>query len=154
MVVVYDPDGGFVTGGGQIISPVGSYAVDLSLTGKANFGFVSKYQNGASQPTGNTQFKFQVADFSFKSDSYDWLVIANHKAMYKGTGSVNNESNFGFLLSAIDADVSSNPGDVDTFRIKIWDGSTGDVIYDNQMDDAENADATTVVTKGSIKIHN
>jgi parallel beta-helix repeat protein len=38
-VVVYDPDGGFVTGGGWIASPVGARPAAPSLTGKASFGF-------------------------------------------------------------------------------------------------------------------
>ena len=46
-VVIYDPNGGFVTGGGWIDSPAGAYIFDPSLTGKANFGFVSKYLKGA-----------------------------------------------------------------------------------------------------------
>jgi len=45
--VVYDPEGGFVTGGGWIDSPESAYVPDPSLTGKANFGFVSKYNKGA-----------------------------------------------------------------------------------------------------------
>ena len=49
-VVVYDPNGGFVTGGGWINSPAGAYVADPTLTGKANFGFVSKYQKGATVP--------------------------------------------------------------------------------------------------------
>ena len=40
-VVVYDPSGGFVTGGGWIDSLEDAYAADSSLVGKANFGFVS-----------------------------------------------------------------------------------------------------------------
>ena len=94
--VVYDPDGGFVTGGGWIDSPEGAYANDETLTVKANFGFVSKYQQGAQTPTGNTQFNFKVADLKFHSSDYDWLVIANHKAMYKGTGTINNGGNYGY----------------------------------------------------------
>ena len=43
IAVVYDPSAGFVTGGGWIDSPEGAYIPDPSLTGKANFGFVSKY---------------------------------------------------------------------------------------------------------------
>lgn len=53
-VVFYDPDGGFVTGGGWMMSPEGAYAPDPTLTGKTTFGFVSKYKNVASEPTGNT----------------------------------------------------------------------------------------------------
>ena len=60
-VVVYDPSAGFVTGGGWITSPAGAYAADPILTGKATFGFVSKYQKGATVPSGNTEFQFQAA---------------------------------------------------------------------------------------------
>ena len=33
-VMVYDPDGGFVRGGGRIDSPEGSYTVNPTLTGR------------------------------------------------------------------------------------------------------------------------
>ena len=66
-VVIYDPSGGFVTGGGWINSPAGAFTANPSLTGKANFGFVSKYEHGATVPTGNTQFQFQTANFKFQS---------------------------------------------------------------------------------------
>ena len=49
--VAYDLDGGFVTGGGLIDSPTGVYKPDPDLTGKATFGFVSKYKKGANTPT-------------------------------------------------------------------------------------------------------
>jgi hypothetical protein len=37
--------------------------------------------------------------------------------------------------------------------MKIWDKATGAVVYDNQMDADESADPTTVVSSGSIVIH-
>ena len=53
MVVVYDPNGGFVTGGGWIEAPAAALTSDPSAaTGKANFGFVSKYEKGATVPDG------------------------------------------------------------------------------------------------------
>jgi len=70
-IVIYDPNGGFVTGGGWITSPLGAYTPDPALTGKATFGFVSKYQKGANVPTSNTEFQFHVANMNFKSTSYD-----------------------------------------------------------------------------------
>src|SRR3989344_1828925 len=88
-VVVYEPSGGYVTGAGTITSSLGSYTQDPSLSGKAIFGFVSRYQNGATIPTGSTQFRFTVANFEFKSTSYDWLVIGGAKAQYKGSGKIN-----------------------------------------------------------------
>jgi parallel beta-helix repeat protein len=54
MLAVYDPSAGFVTGGGWIESPEGAYQADPTLSGKATFGFVSKYQKGANIPTGKT----------------------------------------------------------------------------------------------------
>jgi len=121
-LAVYDPSAGFVTGGGWIDSPAGASAEYPDAVGKATFGFVSKYKKGATVPTGNTEFQFKAGDLNFHSDSYDWLVIAGDKAMYKGTGTINGTGNFGFMLSATD-------GDPDLFRIKIHDDG---VIYDNQ----------------------
>ena len=115
--VIYDPDGGFVTGGGWIDSPEGAYAPDPTLIGKANFGFVSKYQKGASVPTGNTEFQFKVADLNFKSTSYDWLVIAGDNARYKGEGTINGEGSYKFMLWGGDG---TGTDGADTFRIRIW----------------------------------
>ncbi|RDV10390.1 PKD domain-containing protein [Pontibacter diazotrophicus] len=151
-VVVYDPNGGFVTGGGWIDSPAGAYTADPSAFGKANFGFVSKYQKGATIPSGQTQFQFHAAGFNFHSTSYEWLVVSGHKAQYKGEGNVNGNSGYAFMLSAVDgAYNSSNP--VDRFRIKVWLKSNGQVVYDNQMGSSEDAEATTALDKGSIVIH-
>jgi hypothetical protein len=150
-VVVYDPTGGFVTGGGWIDSPAGAYVPDSSAEGKASFGFVSKYKKGQTTPTGNTEFQFKAGNLNFHSDSYDWLVIAGAKAMYKGTGTINGMGEYKFMLSAIDADINENDSfGVDRFRIKIWDDT---VIYDNQMDDADDADLTTEIGGGQIVIH-
>ena len=152
-VVVYDPEGGFVTGGGWIDSPLGAYVADPSLTGKANFGFVSKYKKGANTPTGQTQFQFKLANLNFHSSSYDWLVIAGARAHFKGTGTINGLGDYGFMLVGIDGDVNGGGG-TDKFRIKIWDKSNGDaVVYDNQLGDADDGEVTTVLGGGSIVVH-
>ena len=154
MVVVYDPSAGFVTGGGWITSPEGAYVPQPSLTGKAIFGFVSKYQKGATVPTGQTEFQFGLAGFNFHSDAYQWLVVAGAKAQYKGTGSVNGESGYGFLLTATDGQLSGGGG-TDKFRIKIWNVTSGTVVYDNVLgagDDLDNA-APQAIGGGSIVIH-
>jgi len=150
-VVVYDAKNGFVTGGGWISSPAGAYAANPSLTGKANFGFVSKYQNGATQPTGNTEFQFQAGNFNFKSTLYDWLVISGgFKAQYKGSGTVNGQPGYSFMLTAIDGG-SKGGGAPDTFRLKVW--NAGGTVYDNQLNAPDTNDPTTQVSGGSIVIH-
>ena len=151
-IVIYNPEGGFVTGGGWINSPKGAYISDSTLTGKANFGFVSKYKKGQSTPDGNTQFNFKVANLNFSSTSYAWLVIAGSKAKYKGLGTINGNSEYGFMLSAIDGDKATNPVS-DKFRIKIWDKLHGNVVYDNQLGDADDSDATYEISGGNITVH-
>ncbi|MFN8470018.1 MAG: ExeM/NucH family extracellular endonuclease [Caldilineaceae bacterium] len=149
-VVVYDPSGGFVTGGGWINSPAGAYSPDPTLTGKANFGFVSKYQKGTTVPAGNTQFQFQTGGLNFESTSYEWLVISGAKAQFKGAGTINGAGTYAFLLTANDGE---RTGSSDRFRIKIWDKSTGTVVYDNQRNAGDTADPTTALGGGSIVIH-
>ena len=153
-IVIYDPNDGFVTGGGWINSPEGAYIPVPSLTGKANFGFVSKYKKGATVPSGQTEFQFKTGDLNFHSLSYEWLVVANHKAMYKGIGTINGTGNYGFQLSAIDAALTPST-DVDLFRIRIWNKDNADaLVYDNQVEEADpNADPTTAIGGGSIVIH-
>ena len=151
-VVVYDPSAGFVTGGGWITSPVGAYALEPALSGKATFGFVSQYKKGANVPTGNTEFQFNAGGLNFKSTSYDWLVVAGAKAQFKGTGTINGSGAFGFMLSATDGQAQGGGG-TDTFRIKIWDKATEQVIYDNQIGADEDAEPSTALGGGSIVVH-
>jgi streptogramin lyase len=150
-LAVYDPDAGFVTGGGWINSPAGAYAPDPLLTGSANFGFVAKYKKGQDTPDGNTEFQFQAGDLNFKSSAYDWLVVAGPKAMYKGSGNINGLAGYGFMLSAVDANLTPST-DLDLFRIKIWD-EFGNVVYDNEAGEAPDADPSTALAGGSIVIH-
>ena len=142
MLVVYDPSGGFVTGGGWINSPAGAYKPDASLTGKASFGFVSKYKKGATVPTGSTEFQFKAGDLNFHSSSYDWLVVTGSDyARFKGSGTINGMGDYRFMLWAGD----DSP---DTFRIRIWTEDQAGVetdVYDNGFDQA--------IGGGSIVIH-
>jgi hypothetical protein len=151
-VVIYDRSAGFVTGGGWINSPAGAYTADPSLTGKATFGFISKYQKGANVPTGNTEFQFKVGNLNFSSTAYDWLVIAGAKAQYKGVGTINGIGSYRFMLTAIDGQILGGGG-VDKFRIKIWDLASEHVVYDNQLGAGDSAIPTTAIQGGSIVIH-
>lgn len=81
--------------------PVGSCADDPS--GRASFGFVAKYKKGAAEPDGETEFMFQARNLWFHSTSYDWLVVSGQdRAQFKGTGSVNGQDGYRFLLTAHD----------------------------------------------------
>jgi hypothetical protein len=136
LLVVYDPDAGFVTGGGWINSPAGAYRADPQLTGKANFGFVSKYKKGGYVPEGSTEFNLSVGDFNFHATAYDWLIVnrGDYTAHYQGHGTVNDElapnnQEYRFELWGLD-------GPTDLFRIRIWwdNGVVEEVVYDNYID--------------------
>jgi hypothetical protein len=127
MTVVYDPSAGFVTGGGWIGSPAGAWHGDAATAGRASFGFVWKYLNGSTIPSGNTEFVFQAAGLKFRSTTYEWLVVnpGGTSAQFRGTGRVNGQDGYGFMIWATD-------GSPDTFRIRIWaDGDEDNAIYDN-----------------------
>jgi hypothetical protein len=171
-VVIYDPTDGWVTGGGWINSPVGAFVSQPSLTGKANFGFQSKYQRGANVPTGNTEFNFKAAKFKFKSTAYQWLVISGAKAQYKGTGTIKmhvvahaNDTDcdidahfqavsatYNFMITATDGSLVAG-GSPDKFRIKITD-SAGGVVYDNVPNGSDDISTEPqVIGGGKITIH-
>jgi len=105
--------------------PIDDATLLATPTGKATFGFVSKYKKGADTPSGQTEFQFKAAGLSFHSTSYQWLVVnqGGTNAQFKGTGKLNGSSGYGFMLWATD-------GSPDMFRIKITDPS-GNVVYDN-----------------------
>jgi len=151
-MAVYDPGAGFATGGGWIESPAGAYTPDPSLTGKLTFGFVTKYLNGAATPAGQATFKFHAAGLDFSSASYEWLVVVGSKALVKGSGAINGSGNYGFRLTVADGDVSGG-GEVDKFRLKIWDKATGVILYDNQMGAPDEADATQAIAGGNVTLH-
>jgi PKD repeat protein len=144
-IVIYDPDGGFVTGGGWIWSEAGWCQLDdlcAGAEGRARFGFVSRYKKGATVPTGNTEFVFKAGSLSFQSDNYDWLVVTGgDSAKFKGSGTINGLGDYKFMLWADD-------GETDTFRIRIWEedelGNETDV-YDNGFDQE--------IGGGSIVVH-
>ena len=157
IVVVVDPDAGFVTGGGTIDSPAGAYAANPALTGKANFGFMSKYQKDATAltpPNGTIEFQFHAGKRQFPFGGYQLAGRSRDaKAMYRGTGTINGSGNYGFFIVAYDG---QGPGSVDRFRIKIWNMDAGDaVVYDNRMGVSEDIDTADpqAIANGSIQIH-
>ena len=146
-VVAFDPNGGFVTGGGWIDSPTGALVADPGLTGKASFGFVSRYRRGATAPEGNTQFQFKAGDLNLDSTSYDFLVVSQGgtAAQFKGSGTINgapapNGELYRFMIWAKD-------GAIDMFRVRIWWERFDEelLVYDNGFDQP--------IGGGSVVVH-
>jgi hypothetical protein len=158
-IVVYDPNGGFITGGGWLNVAPGSYTGGPGLSGRANFGFNSQYKKGASVPTGETEFNFQAGNMNFHAGVYSWLIVSGYKAQYKGTGTINGAGKYSFTLTAYDGDLMSPTAGPDKFRIRITDDNNSNaVVFDNRItadaspNNLDTADPQ-VISGGSIVIH-
>ena len=142
LLPVYDPNGSFVTGGGQVASPSGADLLNTAAAGQATFGFVSKYLPGRNVPSGNLEFQFKEGNLNFKSTSMDWLVVTGEpRAKFHGTGIVNGTNVCNF---EVDAWAGSFTGNVDAFGLKISSCANGGDRYSLPA---------TKLTKGNIIIH-
>jgi hypothetical protein len=148
-IAVYDAAGGFATGAGWFHSKVGDCVAEnwsgcgVDSQGKALFGFVSRYQRGATTPDGRMMFKFTAGGLDFTGTDYDWLVVTGGNAAHlKGTGALRgSDVEYRFMIWAGD-------GPPDTIRIKIWreEGDEELVVYDNGSGEP--------IGGGAITIHN
>lgn len=138
-----------VTGGGWITSPKGAQPKDSKANGKANFGFEARYDSSGAAG-GTTEFQFKAADLNLHSGDLDSLTISGQQSCFTGRATVNQQAGHAFLVCVIDSGKESAP---DRFRIKIWRGATGEVLYDTQPGAPDQAAPTTPLGGGSIVIH-
>ncbi len=149
-IVVYDPNGGFVTAGGWFMSPLGSLEIDTEWTGKVTFGLNAKYNRDEDVPIGQTQLSFHGSDFEFHSIAYEWLIISSDMARYVGHGKLNSEGGYAFEVNAIDGSGNSSDG-VDRIGLRIWRVADGELIFNTIP--ASPATDYLPIDKGSIVVH-
>src|SRR5207302_1348234 len=149
LLVVYDPTGGFATGGGWIVpggpsSDPGDLLPGLDGAGKANFGFTVKYQKGTSTvPGGAFQFCYTAGKLHLKSAAFDWLVVTSTNwARFQGLATIDGA---GGALYPFRSD--ARDGDPDRLVLRVWapgaDPSTAEPAYKASGD----------VSGGQVTIH-
>jgi hypothetical protein len=149
IVVIYDPSGGYTYGGGSFISPKGALVSNASATAEASYGFTVNYYKNATLPKGETQFEFKVGEFEFNALNFDFLVISNSMAQFKGTGKIiGGQSGIGFTMTVIDGQLDGT--DVDKIRLKIYNKNNGRVLYDNQPGASDAALPVQPVRQNSV----
>lgn len=90
---------------------------------KATFGLVTKYQKGATVPTGNQKFQYKEDNINLHSTSFDWLVVSGAQAQFQGTGTINGAGAFKFRVTVRDGDQIGQP---DRFEIRILPAGSTD----------------------------
>ena len=140
-----------VTGNGWIASPYGAYAANPRLTGRVAFAIDEGYHDGSSRPGGTATLRFGASGQTFHSTRCDRLVIDGKRAQCWGTGTLNGQSGYAFMLTTIDGK-TTRYGTVDLLRIKVWKQSTGALVYDNQRGTPESAAPTRSIGGGGIAV--
>lgn len=147
-VVVFDPRGAWVTGGGWVGSPEEAYAVAMTITGKLSFNIAARYASAAStSPTGSVELKLNTAKAEFRSTALEWLVVAGRTAQIRGRGTMNGTGDYGFAIVASDNDSD------DRIRVRIWQRTSGAMIYNNFPNATLDTDSLMPLGGGSIQIH-
>jgi len=122
LLVVYDPSGGFVTGGGWIVpggpgSDPGDVLPGLDGVSPANFGFNVRYQKGSSTvPGGALQLDYNAGRLHLKSTAFDWLVVTNTSwAKFQGLATIDGAGGalYPFRVEARD-------GSPDRLVLRVW----------------------------------
>ncbi|MGW2913468.1 family 43 glycosylhydrolase [Streptomyces asoensis] len=115
-LIVYDRAAGPLVGAGTF-----STAVGPKRTGKASFSVAAGYLPGGTAPAGEVSFDLRPARVTLRSTGLDWLVVSGSTAVLQGSGTVGGKGGYAFRVTATDGP--------DTFLVKIWKKSGGEVVY-------------------------
>jgi len=112
---VYDPDVGFITGGGWI----------GAKSDKTHFTANIKYRDGA--PEGHFNLKDKDG-FEFKSGSFSWMAVNGDTGLVEGSYT-DDAGLYTYILEVVDGDGDSEKPDYLT--VTVWSGSEaeGDPVY-------------------------
>jgi len=146
-IVVFDPAGGRLTGGGWVASPAGAVAFAPTAAGKLTFSLNARYEPGSSIPTGKAELNLTVGKLEFRSTSLDWLVAIEASAQVQGRGTVNGSGDYAFSVVAMDGQSTG------AVRIRIWHRTSGTLLYDSRPGAPLDETGVTALGGGSIQLH-
>ena len=127
-IVIYNPSGGFAAGIGSIQAPI---ALGSKKLAEADFVFLTKYNQGASAPTGIADFDLKAGAIDFDATSFQWLVVSKNEAQFYGTGTLAGSGKYSFEVTAFDNNAGGHTPD--QFEIQIWNTSKT-LVYDSGLD--------------------
>ena len=137
-VIVQDPAGGTLTGGGWIATPSGK--LHLAVTATISHG----------TPAGQVEINLSGAGQNLHGSVLDWLAVDGSTAYLQGSGRINGGGDYGFLLVVSDTGQGKN---ADRVRVQIWDKADQTIFYDSQPGAPLDAAPTTPLGGGELTIH-
>jgi PKD domain-containing protein len=156
LVVVYDPDAGWVNMDGSALTPAGAVVDGPDAAEWTWAHLAARYYQPEGPPTGAA--KTWVAGTSFRMDaeaSLEWLVVTpDGKIAVKGTSTGADGTAYRFVFYGYD-----RSGD-DAMRLVVWRAAAGAVpgagtVYDNRPNAGYDIDEVDPLpmTSGAVQIH-
>jgi uncharacterized repeat protein (TIGR01451 family) len=129
-------------GGAAALSPTRM----LNLIGTINLNVESRATAVRSSKAENL-IDLNLGTLKFNAPSYDQRELSGFRTLFRGAGKLNGEGGYRYLLNVSDGQAWQG-GRADKFRLKIWNEKTGEVIFDNQLGDADDAEPTNAIGAG------
>jgi hypothetical protein len=87
----------------------------------------------------------------FQSDRFESIEIVGASVRYTGEGTINADGRYSFQLTTSDGEAAGGDG-IDRLRLKIWDQSSDEIVYDSQPDAGDDPAAAAPLGEGNIVI--
>ncbi|GGN95847.1 hypothetical protein GCM10010112_86550 [Actinoplanes lobatus] len=165
MIVVYDPEAGFVNADGAFTSAASAWAAKPTA-GSMSFHLAGNYYH-TDTVTGTAKAYLANTDLRLDAGNkgLEWLVVTpDGKVAARGKATVNGQSGYGFVYYGYDGCTTGRAGQCqagdDRFRLVIWPLSSGahpgnETWYDNRPEAGYDVDVTEPqnLTAGAVTIH-
>lgn len=149
-VLVYDPAGSFVTGGGWLAAPANACPTLCNArdASKAHFTVEAKFSSdGAQAPHGAITFWLQgKKSLDVRTSSLTMMIAWDNHVQLWGPATMNGTPNYTIRLSGLDQSKD------DLLRIELFD-PTGARVYDTQWGASRDAVPATPVQGGQLTVH-
>jgi hypothetical protein len=93
-----------------------------------------------------------ASGMKFEATRYDWLTVVGARSQFGGAGTVNGAAGYDFLVTGFDGKLDGKQTP-DKLRVRVWNHSTGQVVYDNQQGVPNNAPAAVALGGGDVTVH-
>jgi len=155
-IAVAIQDNDFTHQGGWFNTVAGSLASNLSYSGRVNLGSICRPNGNGNK--GDLDLSINGENFvvtTITPVAWDYLTISGCcLAMFRGNVTVNGSGAYKVLVALTDNGTPcSGFGGNNKVRVKIYNPSNNDILFDSQPGNADNALPTTTFQQGNVQVH-